>query len=92
MRGPYSAPAARAMRKSDIKSDFPISKLVRLAKMSAMISVPPEDAPILNKMAEPAAGRMTAKQNSKNKSLVKGSVSGQIHSKAVINTDKAKDE
>lgn len=59
----------------------PISKEVYFRSIIARISVPPLDAPTLNKMAEPVAGSTTAKQSSRRGSSVSGRDSGEIHSK-----------
>ena len=54
----------------------PISRLVYLCRIMAAISVPPVEAPTLNTMAAPTAGRITAKHSSRNTSCVSGKLSG----------------
>ena len=48
----------------------------------AMISVPPLEAPILNRIADPIAGRKIAKTSSSIGSVVSGTGIGQIRSNA----------
>ena len=54
--------------------------LVYLFRIIATISVPPVDAPMLNTTAAPTADRITAKQSSRNASLVSGAERGQTRS------------
>ena len=55
---------AMVMIISVTRSAFPMSKLEYFFKTIAMMSVPPLDAPILNRMALPSAGRAMAKHSS----------------------------
>ena len=63
---------ARVKIRSEIIKPFPISTLVYFLRIIAITSVPPLEAPILNKIAEPSAGNKIAKINSNNGSLVSG--------------------
>lgn len=65
----------------------PISRDVYFFNIMAIISVPPLEAPTLNKMADPRAGSIIAKQSSKNGSLVKGKDKGESHSSTEIEVD-----
>lgn len=57
---------------SEIMRPLPMSTLVYFFRIMAITSVPPLDAPILNKIAEPKAGSKIAKTNSSRGSLVSG--------------------
>ena len=63
---------------SDIISARPMSKLEYFFSIMAMISVPPLEAPILNRMADPRAGSAMAKQSSSMGCSVRGPLIGQI--------------
>ena len=67
--------------KSTNKRTVPILKLVYFFSTIAIISVPPLEAPILNKMADPTAGRNTANTSSSKGSVVRGPVKGTSFSK-----------
>lgn len=66
---------------------FPMSNEVYFRRIIAIISVPPLEAPILKRIAEPMAGRMIAKHNSNTGWSVNGASSGCTHSKIEIVTD-----
>lgn len=66
---------------------MPIGTLVYFFKIIAMISVPPPDAPILNKMAALSAGRKIAKISSNTGSVVSGALIGNNFSSADNPTD-----
>lgn len=70
------------------KSIEPIFRLVCFFTIIAMISVPPLDAPILKRRAEPIPGSNTAKISSKKGSFVSGSLIGHRCSSKLIPTDK----
>ena len=53
----------------------------------AAISVPPEEAPMLNRIAEPMAGRMTAKSSSSISWSVRGPERGQMTSNSCTRPD-----
>ena len=63
---------ARVKIRSEIIKPFPISTFVYFLRIMAITSVPPLEAPILNKIAEPSAGNKIANINSNNGSLVSG--------------------
>lgn len=62
------------------RSALPILTLVYFFKIIATTSVPPLDAPMLNRMAEPRPGRTIAKTNSSMGSSVRGLSKGQKYS------------
>lgn len=64
---------AAVINASDTSRARPMSKLEYFFRIIAMISVPPLDAPILKRIAEPRAGRTIAKQSSSIGWSVKGS-------------------
>ncbi len=68
------------MTQSLMKSAFPMSTLLYFFTIIAMMSVPPVDAPILKRIAEPTAGRPTAKKSSSSGSSVKGASIGCMRS------------
>ena len=72
---------AATMIRSVKSKAFPILMLVYFFKIIATISVPPLEAPILNKSAEPTAGRKIPKASSRMTSSVRGCVIGQTFSK-----------
>ena len=59
-----------------------MSKLEYFFRIMAMMSVPPLEAPILNRMADPSAGSATAKQSSSMGWSVSGLSMGQMRSMA----------
>ena len=65
-----------ATRMSAISSARPISMLAYLRSSMAIMSVPPVDAPMLKRMAEPRAGSPTEKMSSRKGSSVKGASMG----------------
>ena len=65
----------------------PILRLVCFFNIMAMISVPPLDAPILNRMAVPTAGRKIANKSSSSGSSVRGRARGQMRSSMERLTD-----
>ena len=73
--------AAAAITTSDTSRARPTSMPVYFFRIMAMMSVPPEEASILNRMAAPRAGRMTAKKSSSISSSVRGPSSGHTHPK-----------
>ena len=58
----------------------------------ATMSVPPVEAPTLNTMALPAAGRATAKHSSRSVSFVKGALMGYTFSSRLTKADRANEE
>jgi len=78
---------ARTDATSTSISTVPIFMLVCFFMIMAMISVPPLDAPILNKIAVPMAGRKIANISSRSGSEVRGFVNGQIRSRRERLTD-----
>ena len=89
---PNLTAAAMTMSTSLSISALPISMEVRLAKISATMSVPPVDAPISNTMAEPSAGSSTAKISSSSVSPVMGALSGHSLSHSETKKDRANEE
>ena len=73
---PKTAQAVITITQSLIKRAFPISILLYFLTIMAMISVPPVDALILKRMADPTAGSPTAKKSSSSGSSVNGAFIG----------------
>ena len=73
-------PAIVINRSESIRAG-PILKLEYFFKIIAIISVPPLELPMLNKMAEPRAGSAIAKQSSSIGWSVKGAFIGQTRSR-----------
>ena len=73
--------AAAAMATSEKSRACPTSRPVYFFRIMAAMSVPPEEAPMLNRMAEPKAGRMTANKSSSISWSVRGPARGQSTSK-----------
>jgi len=69
---PNTTPAPAAIRKSVRRRVFPMLRLVCLLSILATISVPPVEALILNRIAEPIAGKMIEKISSSSLSSVRG--------------------
>ena len=80
------------MARSDTSSARPTSRPVYLERIMATMSVPPVEAPTLNTMALPMAGRATAKHSSSRVSSVKGWGMGYTFSKSDTKADRAKEE
>jgi hypothetical protein len=78
------------INKSTTNNVVPILKLVYFLKIIANISVPPPDAPILNKMAALIAGKVTANINSNTGSSVIGPAIGINFSKKLSPTEVSK--
>ena len=70
---------------SEASKPFPMSTLVYFFNIMAITSVPPLDAPILNRMAEPMAGSTIAKISSSNGSLVSGQSTFMVEMTEVAN-------
>ncbi len=81
--------AERVISTSEINSARPTSVPVCFCTIIAMMSVPPEEAPILNRMAEPNEGRTTAKIKSSIGSSVTGWLIGKNFSRAETKTESA---
>ena len=79
---------AAVITASDIMRARPMSKLEYFFRIMAMISVPPLEAPILNRIAEPRAGSAMAKHNSSMGCSVRGPFIGQILSIAESATER----
>ena len=62
---PNAKQPASVIRKSVASSAFPMSMLVYFFMIMAIISVPPLEAPMLKRIAEPTAGRAMAKISSR---------------------------
>ena len=82
--------AASVMSRSLSSSAPPMSALVCFFTIIATMSVPPEDAPMLNSTAELNAGSATAKSRSSMGWVVSGSWIGQISSITERETDKSR--
>ena len=74
---------AAVINASEMSHAFPISKLEYFLRIMAMMSVPPLEDPMLNKIADPRAGSAMAKHNSSIGSSVKGAFIG----KSLSNTE-----
>ena len=90
--GPNTMAAASTMPRSLSISARPTSRLVYLLRIIATMSVPPVEAPMLNTIALPMAGRITAKQSSRKTSLVSGADSGNASSHRLTKKDSAMEE
>ena len=71
---------AAVIRASESRRARPMSKLEYFFRIMATISVPPLEAPMLKRIAEPSAGRAMAKQSSSMGWSVSGPLIGQIRS------------
>ena len=85
---PNTKQPARVMKKSVARRAFPMSALVYFFMIMAMISVPPLEAPMLNRIADPTAGRAMANASSRRGWSVSGCYIGQIRSRRDNVTDK----
>ena len=74
--------AAAAMTTSERSRARPTSRPVYFLRIMAAISVRPEEASMLKRMAEPRAGRITAKNSSSMSWSVRGRSMGNAHSKS----------
>ena len=83
---PVVGPNTKKAMTTDVRSTsskaLPIFMLVCFFKTMATISVPPLDAPILNRMADPKPGQKIAKISSSSGSWVRGLVRGHSRSNA----------
>ena len=68
--------AAAAITTSEISRARPTSMPVYFFRIMAAMSVPPEEASMLKRMAEPRAGRITAKKSSSTSWSVRGALMG----------------
>ena len=64
-----------------------MSRVVYLRMIMAMMSVPPLEAPTWKRMAEPMAGRATAKMSSRNGWFVMGPLMGRTRSSTQMRPD-----
>ena len=71
-----------AMSTSTHSRALPMSMLENRLRIMARMSVPPVELCILNRMAEPREGRMTAKNSSRVFWSVRGADRGTSHSRA----------
>ena len=78
--GPKTKNEAATEATSTSISTVPMFKLVCFFKIMAMMSVPPLEAPMLNRMALLMAGRKMANINSKSGSVVSGRSRGHTRS------------